>query len=156
MADKIQIAWRDFDGDRQQVSYDTLEGADGNAIANEFAVQTSAWVAGNLDGYGFFEQLTEPHGSSSANPLAQGALQAIIETVDTVTGRTYNRRLPMPNLAKAQDATQTPPEPAFKKSGNVTVFNELHSDYAPLIASMSAFISPEGNSVTVSRIYIEE
>lgn len=155
MADHIKVAWRDFDNDRQSVAYDQLEGSDMETNAPLLKVELDKWTAGGEGGYGFFEQLTVDSGVKATSPIAQRSTQAIVEMLDSVNGRTYITRIPMPNLAKANDA-QTPPQPAFSVTDGKTIFNPLHTDYALLVASMTAFASPEGNAVTIQRIYIEE
>lgn len=157
MADKAIFSWRDYDGDRQQVSWDLLEGADGVAEYNAMKAELDKWTAGADAGGGFFEELTEDSGTSATSPIAQSRSQAIAEYSDIVTGKGgYVRRIPFPDLAKAADG-QTPPEDAFVVAGGVTIFNPAHTDYPLLVAVLeNATLSPNGNGINITRIYIEE
>lgn len=156
MADKIIFAWRDFDGDRQQVSYEMAEAADLQAEHNAIKTELDKWTAGAGAGSGYFEELNADTGSSSSNPVAQSKSQAIIEYRDVTTGRTYIHRIPFPDTTKADDAS-VPPNPAFAVSGGVTVFNPDHTDYPLLVAALeNAMVSPAGNFIQINRIYIEE
>lgn len=152
---KYFIAWRDFDNDRQEVSYDVLDTAD-VASWTGFAAATDSWLCGASAGGGFYDDQAPDLGVPSPTPIAQSASQAIIEMVDTVNGRTYRKRLPFPDMAKADDA-QVPPQPAFVVSGGLTIFNPDHTDYATIKSEIETNLaSPVGNPVTLSRIYIEE
>lgn len=153
MPSKFIFAYRDFDGDRQQFSLDVAEGT---AVANwtTMGAEFDKWVVGLGAGGGFFDEEAVDPGGSSSNPLAQLSIQGIIEYTDTVTGGVYTQRFPMPDLAKANDVGTNP---AYIISGGLTVFNPSHADYATLVAAIEAdAISPNGNAVTVNRIYIEE
>lgn len=154
MADKLLMAWRDYDGDRQQISIDITEAADGVATFNGLQTELLKWLAGALAGGGFLEILQSDTGSASTNPVAQSRSQAIVEGRDTVTGRTYKLRLPFPDMGKADDGSTNP---AFVPSGGVTIFNPDHTDYPLLVAALeAAWVSPGENFMQVQRIYIEE
>lgn len=157
MADKLIFSWRDYDGDLQKVSYDAFEAADLQAAYNSLKTELDKWTVGNPSSGGYFEELTVDDGNSASSPIAQSKSQAIIEYKDTVTGRGgYIKRIPFPNLAKANDA-QVPPEPAFEVAGGVTIFNPDHTDYPLLKTQLETHLqSPYGNGIQVTRIYIEE
>lgn len=156
MADKLVFAWRDYDGDRKQVSYEVTEAGDLNAEWTAIKAELDKWTAGADAGGGYFEELGTDSGNSASSPIAQSLSQAIVEYRDVTTGRTYIHRIPFPDLSKANDA-QTPPQPAFAVSGGVTVFNPDHTDYPLLVSALeNALISPAGNFIQVNRIYIEE
>lgn len=157
MGDKLLFSWRDYDGDRQQVSLDAYEGADLQAVYTSLKAELDKWTKGADAGGGFFEELTADAGVSASSPIAQSRSQAIVEYSDTVTGRGgYITRIPFPALDKADDA-QTPPRPAFVAAGGVTIFNPEHTDYAALETQIqNSMLSPNGNAVDVTRIYIEE
>lgn len=156
MADYLRFAWRDYDGDKQSVSYEITEGADGVAEFTAIKTELDKWTAGADAGGGFFENLSADTGASATSPIAQSRSQAIIEYRDTVNGRTYMHRLPFPDLAKADDAS-VPPNPAFAIANGVTVFNPDHTDYPLLVSALeNSLESPNGNFIQVNRIYIEE
>jgi len=146
-------AWRDFDGDRQQVSYD-VAGTSTAVDFTGFVSELEKWNVGLGAGGGFYDDQALDPGGSASNPLAQNSLQAIIEMTDAVTGGVYTKRLPMPDLAKADDVGTNP---AFIQSGGLTVFNPAHVDYGTLKTELEThMISPNGNAVTINRVYIEE
>lgn len=156
MADKYIFSWYDFDKDRQQVSFDVLEAGGSIADYQAWKTEFDKWTAGSDGEGGFFEILVDDSGVASSNPVAQSRSQAIIELEDSVNGKVFKKRLPFPNLTKANDA-QTPPEPAFVRSGGLTVFNPDHTDYGTLKSAIeNTAVTPDGNSALVSRIYIEE
>lgn len=155
MPDKIIFAWRDYDNDRQQVSYDFLEATDFTAKAPALKTELDKWTIGGEGGYGYFEQLVEDGDSPATSPIAQRSTQAIVECLDTVNGRTYTYRIPMPDLTKVADG-QFPPQPAFTVTDGKTMFNPLHTDFALLVTAFDGMQSPVGNAVTIQRIYIEE
>lgn len=157
MTDKLLFSWRDFDGDRQQVSFPQLEASDLEANFTAMNTEFQKWLAGNPSESGAYEILINDDGAAASSPIAQSASQAIVEYQDDVTGiGGYTKRLPFPNLAKAADG-QVPPQPAFVVSGGLTVFNPLHTDYPLLVAAIeTATVSPNGNSITITRIYLEE
>lgn len=154
MADKLLMAWRDYDGDRQQVSMDILEAADGVSAFNGLQTELLKWLAGALAGGGFLETLQSDSGTAASNPVAQSRSQAIVEGRDVISGRTYKLRLPFPDLTKADDGTGNA---AFVAQGGVTVFNPAHADYQTLVDALEfAWVSPAENFMQVQRIYIEE
>ena len=150
---KYIFAWRDFDNDRQEVSYpvnDTAVVADWSG----FAVHLDNWLCGASAGGGFYDDQAPDLKVAATTPIAQSASQAIMEVIDTVNGNAYRYRLPFPNLAKAVDGTGKPP---FVVSGGLTIFNPDHADYAPFKADIESDLeSPVGNPITLARIYIEE
>jgi hypothetical protein len=116
------------------------------------------WSAGLPDGHVDTNEITAPVGGSSANPVAQDAVQAIVEMTDAVSGGIYRERIPQAKLDKADDGT---PDPAWIVQGQgankVTVANPDHDDYATLKTAIEAvWESPNGNAGTLSRIYIEK
>lgn len=157
MADKLQYAWRDFDGDRQQISLDWAEGADLEVDWNALKTALDLYFdIGEDAGGGYFEQLQADTGATASSPSAQLSVQAIVEYKDTTNGKSYIERIPMPNLSKASDA-QTPPQPAYTSSNGLTILNPLHSDYATLANALAqGYQTRAGNFATVTRIYIEE
>lgn len=156
MPDKVIFAWRDYDNDKQQISIDMLEGADLAAEASAIKTELDKWLVGADAGGGYFEETYADGGVAATSPIAQSRSQAIVEYRDNVTGGSYTKRLPFPNLGKADDG-QLPPEPAFIAAGGVTIFNPEHTDYPLLTAVLeNAAISPKGNNMSVVRIYIEE
>lgn len=156
MADKYLFSWRDFDNDRQQVSWDVLEAGASNADWQAWKAEFDKWTAGSDGEGGYFEILQSDSGVGASTPVAQSSTQAIVEYTDTVTGRPYVKRIPFPDLTKADDA-QVPPQPAFIQSGGLTIFNPDHTDYAPLVSAIeNTAVSPAGNFVQVTRIYLEE
>lgn len=153
MANKFIAAWRDFDGDRQEVSFD-VSGATVVADFTGFFSAMDAWGIGSGAGGGFYDEESVDGGLSASSPLAQSRSQAIIEVIDTVNGRAYRKRLPFPDLSKADDGGTNP---AFTVSGGLTVFNPVHADYATLQTEVETHcLSPNGNPVTLARVYIEE
>lgn len=155
MSDKFYFAWRDLDGDVQRVSFDVAEAGDHATNFPLLKAELDKWLAGaDVDG-GFMESLVADEGQPT-NPTAIDAVQAIAEMQDTVTGRSYKLRLPMPNLIKVDDG-ETPPNPAFINQGGLRVFNSDHTDYALLVAQLeNTYVTPAGNFAQCVRIYIEE
>ncbi len=153
MPNKFIAAWRDFDNDRQQVSYD-VSAATTVADFTGFMVALEAWLCGASGGGGFFDEESVDGGVPASTPVAQSKSQAIIEVIDTVNSKPYKYRAPFPDLTKAADVGTNP---AFAVSGGLTVFNPDHADYATLETEIEThLLSPNGNPVTLSRIYIEE
>lgn len=156
MPDKLIFKYRDYDNDVQTVSYPVSEAAD---LATEFTAVNNElvkWVIGAQAGGGYYEETIVDSGVAASSPVAQSKSQAIMEYRDNVTNKTYIHRIPFPDLTKADDA-QIPPQPAFSVSGGLTVFNPDHTDYPLLVAALeNALISPAGNNINVTRIYIEE
>lgn len=153
MASKFVGGWRDFDNDRQEVAYDVNDAATA-ADWTGFMSAIQAWTAGASGGGGFYDEQAVDLGEGATSPIAQSRSQAIMELTDNDTGRVYKKRIPFPNMAKAADAGT---DPAFIVAGGNTVFNPDHADYATLKTEVEThMISPAGNSVTLTRVYIEE
>lgn len=158
MPDKVTVGFRDFDGDKQTTSI-VVSDASTDVQRQNVADGLQVWSGGANAGY--IEQIErEPDtGVSATSPVAQKAVQAIIEMRDTVTGRIYTERLPMPELQKSADVgTNDAWIVVGSGTGSLTVANPLHADYdlylkQPLEA---AWQSPAGNSGELVRVYIEE
>jgi hypothetical protein len=156
MADRLVFAWRDYDNDRQQITLDMTEATDLGAEYASIKTELDKWLIGADAGGGYYEELTADAKAAASSPIAQSASQAICEYRDTVTGGTYTKRFPFPDLTKADDG-QIPPEKAFLAAGGVTIFNPDHTDYPLLVAALeNAWQSPNGNFIQVVRVYIEE
>lgn len=156
MSDTVERSWRDHDGTRQTSSINVDSGATPAERAT-LSTQLNLWSAGAPDGHVDTNEITAPTGASSSNPVAQGAVQGIIEMTDAVTGQVYRERIPMARLDKADDAG---PDPAWIVTGQgankLTVANPDHADYATFATAIEAvYESPNGNAGTLSRIYIE-
>lgn len=153
MPNKIIFATRDFDNDKQSSSINLI---DTTVVANAstLLVGLRSWDMGSIGGAFFQETIEADSEQPSASPFAQGALQAIVEMVDSVNGRSYRERIPIPDLSKADDGGTNP---AWIVSGGLTVANPAHADYALLQDPLELYWeSPEGNQGTLARVYIEE
>jgi hypothetical protein len=153
MANQFVGRYRDYDNDVKQTSVNLIPTAtQANAIS--IGVVFNAWSAGAEGGQYFKDEILGDVGVAAASPIAQGALRIVIEMVDDVTSDTYKEFIPMPALSKAADGSTNP---AFVVSGGLTVLNPAHADTIGLAAAMDAYWqSPEGNTGTMSRAYIEE
>lgn len=157
MSDKVRRSWRDYDGTRQTTSI-AVDGGATPAERATLSAQMNLWSAGDPDGHIDENEITAPTGGSSSNPVAQEAVQAILEMKDAVTGQIYRERVPQAYLDKADDAT---PDPAWTVTGqgaqSLTVGNPNHDDYATLVTAIEAvWESPNGNAGTLERMYIEK
>jgi hypothetical protein len=154
MPNKFLYRFRSHSNDLITRTYDV---ANTTAVADwtGFGVEIDKWVVPSTGaGGGFFDEEGPDDGLAASSPLAQKDLSAIIELLDSVTGSTYIRRLPMPNLSKAADGSSNP---AFTVQNGVTVFNPDHADYATFKSEIEThLISDNGNACTLQRIYIEE
>lgn len=154
MADKFRFYFRSHSNDLITRDY-PVNGAATAANWSGVGAEIDKWVAtGAGSGGGFYDEQTADDGLAASTPLAQKDLSAVVELRDNVTGGTYIRRIPMPDLSKADDVGTNP---AYVVQNGVTVFNPAHADYATLVTQIEThFISDNGNAVTVQRIYIEE
>lgn len=152
MPNEFVVGFRDFDNDKQEVSYPVGSGALLTDLPS-FVAALELWTLAASGGNGFYDDNAADPGNAATSPLAQNSLQAIMEMRDITTGRTYIKRLPMPDMSKGNDGLDN----AYTSSGNLTVFNPAHADYDVLKAEMETHvISPAGNAMTLTRIYIEE
>lgn len=154
MPDQFVYLFRSHSNDLIRRSYN-VSGLSLPADWTGFGAEIDKWVAtGAGAGGGFYDEQQPDDGMAALTPLAQKDLSAIMELRDDVTGGTYIRRLPMPNLAKADDVGANP---AYVVVNGVTVFNPLHADYITFKTEIEThLISDNGNAVTLQRIYIEE
>jgi hypothetical protein len=157
MSDKVRRSYRDFDGTRQTTSIAVDSGATPAERAT-LSAQMNLWSAGSPDGHIDENEITAPDGGSSTNPVAQEAVQVILEMKDAVTGQIYRERIPQAYLDKADDGT---PDAAWTTTGqgdqSLTVGNPAHDDYATFKTAIEAvWESPNGNAGTLERTYIEK
>jgi len=160
---QLQLTYDDFDGDSFTNSVRCLDEAD---FASRAAMITALdslmnninlWTAGRTHRISHNIVMADAGSGAASTPIAQGALQLILETEDTLTGGIYRERIPMPDLAKAVDAGL---EVAWltdvDSTGNSIAYaNPLHADYITLKAAMeAAYISPEGNTAILTRLYV--
>jgi len=161
---QLQLTYDDFDGDAFTNSVRCLDEAD---FASRAAMITSLdslmnninlWTAGRTHRISHNIVMADAGSGAASTPIAQGALQLILETEDTVTGGIYRERIPMPDLAKVDDGGANP---AWIKTGqgtnSLTVANPDHAGWALLKTAYDAVgLSPNGNPATLKRAYIEE
>jgi len=152
----VIVYFRDYGGDVVSTGIPvqvTADGAERQAVVD----QLQLWSIGQDDGADDVSELEARVGNGATSPAAQSGLYAYIAMRDNVNGRTYKERLPMPDLAKAVDVssnvawlTET------DSSGNsVTYANPAHAAYVTLKAALeAAYVSPAGNTATLSRIYV--
>lgn len=153
MTDKLVYRKADYDGDIQQISIDVADGTLEADVSTLYS-QIDAWIAGENRGAFHSEQILGDTGQASSDVTVQGALQCIAEVVDAVTGRSYMYRLGIPDLSKVDDIDT---DPAWVKSGGLTVANPAHADWPTLQQEFADnVLSPLGNAVTLERLYIEE
>lgn len=153
MPNKFIGGYRDFDNDRVQTSVNLI-GAATVSDATAIGLNFNAWSAGNEGGQFFLDEVLSDSGVAASSPEAQGALRIVLEMVDDVSARTYKEFIPMPSLSKAADGGTNA---AYVVSGGLTMLNPLHADYIAMKAALeAAWQSPEGNTGTLSRGYIEE
>ena len=127
--------------------------AEKEAIRNELI----KWSIGEDDGADEVNEMYPRIGVGSTSPLAQSGLYAYVVMRDNITGDDYRERLPMPDLAKAVDvSSNTAWLSETDSSGkSTTVGNPLHADYQALKSALeSAYVSPNGNTATMTRIYV--
>ncbi len=157
MPDQVQASFRDFDGTRQTTGIAVDTGATPTerlAIFDEIV----KWSAGSPDGHTDQNVITAPDGGASSNPVAQEAVQGIMEMKDAVTGQIYRERIPQAATDKADDGGA---DPAWTTEGqganSLTVANQDHDDYVALAVAMdAAWESPNGNAGTLEKLYIEK
>lgn len=153
MANQFCGRYRDFDNDVKQVSINLIPAATVTE-ATTIGLNFNAWSAGNEGGQFFKEEVLADTGNAANTPEAQGALRIVLEMVDDVSSKIYKEFIPMPSLSKADDVGTNP---AYVASGGLTTLNPAHADYVSLKAALDAsWQSPEGNTGTLSRAYIEE
>ena len=131
----------------------TADEADAQAIVD--AIQL--WSIGQNDGADLQTELEARIGNGATSPQAQSGLYAYVVMRDNVNGRSYKERLPMPDLAKAVDAgSDVAWLSETDASGNtITYANSAHADYDTFkTAFEGAYVTPAGNTATLSRIYI--
>jgi len=157
MSDKVRISFRDFDGTRQTTSIAVDSGATPAERATLYD-ELLQWSAGSPDGHIDENEITAPDGGASTNPVAQEAVQAILEMQDTVTGQIYRERLPQAYLDKADDGGADAAWTVVGQGANsLTVANSEHEDYPTLLAAIEAvYESPNGNAGTLERMYVEK
>lgn len=127
--------------------------AEKEAIVN--AVQL--WSAGEDDGADEINEIEARIGVGSTSPLAQSGVYAYMVMRDNITGDDYRERLPMPDLGKAVDvgANLAWLSETDSSGKSTSVANPLHADYATLKSALeSAYVSPNGNTATLTRIYV--
>ena len=145
--------YRDFDNDVAQTSVN-LQNASTAADATALGIHFNGWSAGNEGGQYYKDELVVDTGNAANTPGAQGALRIVLEMVDDVSSKVYKEFIPMPNLQKANDGGANA---AYTVSGGLTVLNPLHADYIAMKTTLDThWMSPEGNTGTLSRGYIEE
>lgn len=157
MASKVIVAFRDYDNDRQQTSVDVTD-ASTTLQRQNLADGLQIWSIGANDGYVEAIEQEPSAGIAATSPVAQGSTQLILEMKDSVTGKIYKERLPMPDLTKAADVSSNA---AWMTTGqgadSLTVANPLHADYVTLQSAIdAAWQSPAGNTGTLQRAYVEE
>lgn len=164
MPDKYVLKYQDFDGDPQTTSINVQDVDDAvdfptwRGQLNNLGVFMDSWGAGRnaFGGYNVTDVDNGP--GAAATPIAQKSTQLILETQDTVTGVIYRERLPMPDLAKADDAGGDPAWIAVGQGANsLTRMNPDHEDFASLKAAYDLVgRSPEDNPAVLVGGYIEE
>lgn len=157
MAHQVTRSFRDFDSTRQTTSIPIASDATAGqrlAIANAL----NLWSAGQPDGHIDQYEIAPPTGVSSSNPVAQESVQVIIEMKDSVTGTIYRERIPQAYLDKAVDVDTDAAWTVTGQGGNsLTIANPVHTDYNILKNALDAkWLSPNGNSGTMERMYIEK
>lgn len=153
MANQFIGRYRDFDNDVAQTSVNLI-GTATKANATTIGLHFNGWSAGNEGGQAFKDEILSDTGVAAGSPAAQGALRTVLEMVDDVSGRAYKEFIPISNTGKANDGGANA---AYIVSGGLTMLNPAHADYIAMKADLDAYWqSPEGNSGTLSRAYIEE
>ena len=155
MPNEFIVAFRDFDGDRQETSFPVLDTA---VVANwtTFIGALEAWTIGAGAGGGFYDEESVDSGNASTNPAAQNSLQLMIEVRDLTTGRIYTHRVPCVDLGKAADGGTNA---AWVVANGVTTANPLHADYATFATAVSNYLQSKigaGNAVELVRMYVED
>jgi hypothetical protein len=150
---KVVLTLRDYDGDKKQTSLELGPVTDGpsyvtreaQAAAIRDAVNT---VAGNIAGYDFLAQSTEPNNINTATPLFQTHVRWLVELFDSVTGDgPYIFDIPTADLGTAG---------LFLPSS--VEHDPAHAAWIALKAALNGIaINPRtGSTMTVGRIYLEE
>jgi len=150
---KVVLTLRDYDGDKKQTSLElgpVTDGAsyvtrEGQAAAIRDAVNT---VAGNIAGYDFLAQSTEPNNINTATPLFQTHVRWLVELFDSVSGDgPYLFDIPTADLGTAGLFLPASVE-----------HDPAHAAWIALKAALNGIaINPRtGSTMTVGRIYLEE
>jgi len=150
---KVVLTLRDYDGDKKQTSVElgpVTDGAsyvtrEGQAVAIRDAVNA---VAGNIAGYDFLAQSTEPNNINTATPLFQTHVRWLVELFDSVTGDgPYIFDIPTADLGTAGLFLPASVE-----------HDPAHAAWIALKAALNGIaINPRtGSTMTVGRIYLEE
>lgn len=160
MADQVFLGLEDFDGDMQLTSVKVADVADRADFATWDAemvtlrAQLLLWSAGRARIQGYRLVVNEQVPGAASSPIAQNAVQLILEMQDDTTQGIYIERIPAAALAKANDVGTNP---AWIASGGLTIANPAHADYITLKAAIEAsWESPNGNTGVLARAYIEE
>lgn len=154
MPSQVQVSFRDYDGDRQTTSIPVSDSSL-TAERQDLADGLQVWSIGANDGYVEAIEREAATGVSATSPVAQKSTQLIVEMEDSVTGRIYRERIPMPDLTMADDAASNP---AWVKAGGVTIANPAHENYNLYLKTPfeTAWVSPAGNAGVLNRAYVEE
>lgn len=164
MADVLRLTFDDFDGDAQTTSLNVHAMT---AEASFAAWQTkldNLYTAIDAATSGRFHKREDiirvaDNGSGKATtPIAQSAIQLILEVEDQVTLKTFTERIPFPALGASDDVGG---DPLWVSTGigssSLTVMNPDHDYYAALKTAYDAVgSSPEGNDTVLLRAYVEE
>lgn len=159
MADQVFLTLEDYDGDPSTTSFSVRDVADLTDFATwdpvmvTLRTQLLLWTLGRARTQGYRIITNSQLPGAAASPVAQESTQAIFEMQDDLTGAIYTERLPCADLTKAADGAN----PAWIASGGLTIINPAHAGWATLKAAVeAAYESPNGNTGTLNRVYIEE
>jgi len=156
MANSVNVFFRDFGAQRVGTGI-PVQAAANTAARQAVADGIQLWSIGQDSGVDNVVELEADAGTGATSPAAQSGMYAYMLMKDNVNGKTYRERVPMPDVNKAVDVGL---EVAWltdaDSSGNSIAYaNPLHADYITLKAAMeAAYISPEGNTAVLTRLYI--
>lgn len=152
----VEVHFRDFGGEVVTTGIPTKV----TATAPQRAALVDAfqlWSIGENDGADYVSEIEARIGNGANSPQAQSGIYAYVVMRDNVNGRSYKERLPMPDLGKAVDGDgDSAWLPEVDASGNtISVMNLAHTDAETLKTALEdAYVSPNGNTATMTRVYV--
>lgn len=164
MPDQLRATYDDYDGDAQTTSLNVQplsEFADHAAwfgAQDALKTQLDLITSGRAHRYQRIVDVVDNGPGKASSPVAQSAIQLILEIEDTVNLKTFKERVPFPSLTISNDGGG---DPAWISQGqgsaSLTVLNPAHDVWGTLKAAYDAVgASPDGNPAILLRAYIEE
>lgn len=150
---KVVLTLRDYDGDKKQTSAELGAVTDGASYVTREAQAAAIRdavnaVSGNIAGYDFLAQSSEPNNVNTATPEFQTHIRWIVEMVDSVTGDgPYAFDIPTADVGNPD---------LFLPSS--TEHDPAAAEWIALKAAMNGIvINPRtGSPMNITRIYLEE